>query len=286
MSEEFTGKLPSEPSGASGPRATISQFDPVAEPKLLDVTPIKSKSVARAAAADAVDLLSGSPVRRSSGSDAMKPTMTQGGLMYTHEQVSEMVNKAKAELKQELEISQMESDELREKLKAATSQTLQMTKVVEDYAKAMEEMIQKQSEKTDTSGKSATLEEDLRATEKAFSDLHRKYERAKEVIDNCHANEEKLKGAVVQAQQACKASEERYTKLKSHAEEKIQEANVEIAKVRDELKGQLSAQSAKIKKLEMDLRQKERLLETKDQDNAELTAICDDLVRQLEATST
>jgi hypothetical protein len=78
-------------------------------------------------------------------------------------------------------------------------------------------------------------------------------------------------------------------------------ANAEIVHSREQLKVQVSAQTAKLKQIELKCGQLERQLEIRvcrhslcivtpsscdqEKDNAELTAICDDLVRQLEAAS-
>ena len=72
-----------------------------------------------------------------------------------------------------------------------------MTKVVENYGETMAQMIESQNaQKTDVSSKAAQLqaqatqlqqekaqvESDLNKTEAAFSDLHRKYEKLKEIL--------------------------------------------------------------------------------------------------------
>ena len=61
-------------------------------------------------------------------------------------------------------------------------------------------------------------------------------------------------------------------------------ANAELAATKENMKSQVSAQAAKAKQAEMKIGQLERQLEIREKDNAELTAICDDLVRQLEAS--
>ena len=69
-------------------------------------------------------------------------------------------------------------------------------------------------------------------------------------------------------------------------------ANAEIATTKEQLKSQLSLQAAKIGQLERQLEIRVRRMHihrhksldaAQEKDNAELTAICDDLVRQLEA---
>lgn len=56
----------------------------------------------------------------------------------------------------------------------------------------------------------------------------------KQVVENYKMNEATLKDAVERGQLAVNVAEGRYNKLLAHAEEKIAEANREIAAVRDQ----------------------------------------------------
>ena len=126
------------------------------------------------------------------------------------------------------------------------------------------------------------VQEDLEKTETAFADLHSKYTKAKEVIENYKKNEGILKAALLTSQHAHSKSEERYAGLRSHAEAKIAEANTEIAGVRESFTGQVSALGMKVKTAEREVTSLKRQVDAKDQDNAELTLICDELVKKLE----
>ena len=165
-----------------------------------------------------------------------------------------------------------------------------MTEVVEEYSEAMGKMIQQQQSDKDGESKLVAKlrsdiqqgEDDLRKTETAFSDLHRKYEKTKGIVDNLRSNEAKLKDAVKDAQAKLQQSEAKYQKLREHAEGRIQTANESIAGVRDEYRGEISGLTAKLKKATLDMNRIQRQLEAKEADNKELTAICDDLVAQLD----
>lgn len=209
---------------------------------------------------------------------------------YTEEEVKKLIDAAVKQSKEENLIAQMEIEELNSKVKELQGQNAQMTNVVEEYTQAMEAMIKSQQGDTgsltakieELKREKATLEEDLRATETGFNNLHGKYERTKGLIENLKSNETKLKAALESAQSALAQAEERYGKLKAHAETKIHTANEEIATVREEYKAQLATMSSKLKKSEIIVQQLERRLEVKDGEIKELTAICDDLVKQLE----
>lgn len=65
--------------------------------------------------------------------------------------------------------------------------------------------------------------EDLQAVERAFNDLHRKYERTKEVISGFKSNEDVLKRSLSELTTKYKKEEERYEVLRTHAETKLEE---------------------------------------------------------------
>ena len=65
--------------------------------------------------------------------------------------------------------------------------------------------------------------EDLQAVERAFTDLHRKYERTKEVIAGFKSNEDVLKTSLKDLTSKYKKEEERYEVLRTHAETKLEE---------------------------------------------------------------
>eukprot|EP00911_Craspedida_sp_UC1_P001256 UC1_evm2s946 len=188
------------------------------------------------------------------------------------------------------EAAQLEIANLKRQLAESQEQNKQMTEVVEEYSEAMGKMIQQQQSDKDGESKLVAKlrsdiqqgEDDLRKTETAFSDLHRKYEKTKGIVDNLRSNEAKLKDAVKDAQAKLHQSEAKYQKLREHAEGRIQTANESIAGVRDEYKGEISGLTAKLKKATLDMNRIQRQLEAKEADNKELTAICDDLVAQLD----
>ena len=70
--------------------------------------------------------------------------------------------------------------------------------------------------------------EDLRNVEAAFADVHRKYERTKQVVEGFKNNEEQLKAYIEEYKNKLSRQDQKYQLLKEHAEEKLEEANKEI----------------------------------------------------------
>ena len=77
--------------------------------------------------------------------------------------------------------------------------------------------------------------------------------------------------------------EKRYETLKSHAEGKLDEANIEIARVRAGYEKEINGVKLKLSRAEIQIGSLERALKGKEMENEELTKICDGLVQQMES---
>jgi transforming acidic coiled-coil-containing protein 3 len=76
--------------------------------------------------------------------------------------------------------------------------------------------------------------------------------------------------------------DKRYESLKAHAEAKLDNANIEIAKARAAYEKEIAALKTKISRFELNIASLETSLATKEHENQELTKICDGLVQQME----
>ncbi|XP_040275889.1 transforming acidic coiled-coil-containing protein 3 [Bufo bufo] len=123
---------------------------------------------------------------------------------------------------------------------------------------------------------------DLNSMEQSFSDLFKRFEKQKDILDGYRKNEEALKKCVEDYLVRIKREEQRYQALKAHAEEKLNWANEEIAQVRNKAKSEVTALQATLRKEQMKTQSLERNLEQKTKENDELTKICDDLILKME----
>ncbi|MBN3318244.1 TACC3 protein, partial [Atractosteus spatula] len=104
---------------------------------------------------------------------------------------------------------------------------------------------------------------DLNSMEKSFSDLFKRFEKQKVVIEGYRKNEETLKKCAQDYLARIKKEEQRYQTLKAHAEEKIGLANEEIAQVRLKLKAETAALQAQLRREQVKIQSLERSLEQK-----------------------
>ncbi|XP_045145408.1 transforming acidic coiled-coil-containing protein 3 [Echinops telfairi] len=126
------------------------------------------------------------------------------------------------------------------------------------------------------------LTADLDSMEKSFSDLFKRLEKQKEVIEGYHKNEESLKQCVQESILRVDKESQRYQALKAHAEEKLSRANEEIAQVRSKAQAEALAFQASLRKEQMRVHSLEKTIEQKTRENEELTRICDDLIAKME----
>jgi hypothetical protein len=193
------------------------------------------------------------------------------------------------ELEKELEDLKRKAEKLKKDLERSRESEEQMKQVVLQYEETISNLI---TNNKDAKGK---LEEeihklqeekdqaviDLNNVETAFADVHRKYERTKQVVDGFKSNEDQLKKHVEDYKAKLSKSEQRYEILKQHAEDKLEEANKEIDSVSKQQDAEIAKLTAKLRKSDMLASSLERDLDRKKKENTELTNICDDLINKV-----
>ncbi|XP_023781429.1 transforming acidic coiled-coil-containing protein 3 isoform X3 [Cyanistes caeruleus] len=163
------------------------------------------------------------------------------------------------------------------KIVAEFEQTI--TQIMED-AQKQKEISRKEIQKLMEEKQQAIS--DLNSMEKSFSELFKRLEKQKDALEGYHKNEEVLKKCAEDYLARIKKEEQRYQALKAHAEEKLKQANEEIAQVRSKAKSETAALQATLRKEQMRIQSLEKSLEQKTKENDELTKICDDLILKME----
>eukprot|EP00096_Caligus_rogercresseyi_P011229 TRINITY_DN4352_c0_g1_i1.p1 TRINITY_DN4352_c0_g1~~TRINITY_DN4352_c0_g1_i1.p1 ORF type:complete len:392 (-),score=194.50 TRINITY_DN4352_c0_g1_i1:1291-2466(-) len=165
----------------------------------------------------------------------------------------------------------------------------QMKKVLEEYEKTIGELIaEKEKEKRKFEEEIAGLiterdqaAEDLRNVETAFADVHRKYERSKQVVEGFKQNEDALKRYLDEYKIKLKKQEQKYDLLKTHAEETLEKANMEIENITKAQNSEIARISALLRKTEMKTSSLEKIVDQKVKENEELANICDELISKV-----
>ncbi|XP_048219935.1 transforming acidic coiled-coil-containing protein 3 isoform X2 [Perognathus longimembris pacificus] len=185
---------------------------------------------------------------------------------------------------------QQENLELKSKCEELYLKYLEMGKIVDGFEEivhhSMEET-QKQKELAQAKIQKVLKERDqltadLNSLEKSFSDLFKRFEKQKEVIEGYRKNEDSLKKCVEEYIVRIEKEGQRYQVLKVHAEEKLKLANEEIAQVRSKAQAEALAFQASLRKAQMQIHSLEKTVEQKTKENEELSKICDDLISKME----
>uniref|UniRef100_A0A4W4FVC6 Transforming acidic coiled-coil-containing protein C-terminal domain-containing protein n=2 Tax=Electrophorus electricus TaxID=8005 RepID=A0A4W4FVC6_ELEEL len=195
-------------------------------------------------------------------------------------------------IREEIITKEIETSDWRRKYEESKAEVTEMRKIVAEYEKTVAQMIEDEQRKNMCSQKSVqqvTLERDqaladLNSVERSLSDLFRRYENMKGVLEGFKKNEEVLKKCAQEYLTRVKQEEQRYHTLKLHAEEKLDKANEEIAQVRSRANAESVALNASLRKEQMKVESLERALQQKNQEIEELTKICDELIAKLGTT--
>ncbi|XP_052424083.1 transforming acidic coiled-coil-containing protein 1 isoform X2 [Carassius gibelio] len=195
-------------------------------------------------------------------------------------------------IREEIIVKEIEANEWKRKYEESRLEVTEMRKIVDEYEKTVAQMIEDEQRKNIGSQKSVqqiTLERDqaltdLNSVERSLSDLFRRYENMKTVLEGFKKNEEVLKKCAQEYLTRVRQEEQRYQTLKIHAEEKLDKANEEIAQVRSKANAESVALNASLRKEQMKAESLERALEQKNQEIEELSKICDELIAKLGTT--
>merc|ERR1719285_1002210 len=193
------------------------------------------------------------------------------------------------ELEKELDDLKKRVDKMKKELERSRESEEQMKQVVLQYEDTISNLITNNKDsKTGLEQEIKKLQDekdqaviDLNNVETAFADVHRKYERTKQVVEGFKTNEEQLKKHVEDYKGKLHKSEQRYEILKKHAEDKLEEANKEIETISKQQDAEIAKLTAKLRKSDMLASSLEREVERKQKENQELTNICDELINKV-----
>ncbi|XP_053701316.1 transforming acidic coiled-coil-containing protein 3 [Synchiropus splendidus] len=156
---------------------------------------------------------------------------------------------------------------------------LMITKQMEDREKEREEEARRLQE---VQAEKEQVANDLNSTERSLADLFKRLQKYKDVVEGFKKNEEMLKACAQDYLARVKKEEQRYQALKAHAEEKISNANNEIADVRSKFKAEVSALQVQLRREQMKVQSLEKSLDMKEKEVEELTKLCDELIKNVQ----
>nr|CAD7428176.1 unnamed protein product [Timema monikensis] len=175
------------------------------------------------------------------------------------------------------------------KMTERTQGQQQMSMILDEYEKTISRMVadKEQEQRTHDAKMAALLQEKTEAKEHldnleiAFSDIHKKYEKCKDMLEGLRKNEEILRSSLAEHQETLHAQEQKYDALKNHAMMQLERANTELDAIKRSHAAEVSKFNAMLKKAELKTSSLEESLEQKIKENQELASICDELISKV-----
>ncbi|KAF1374864.1 hypothetical protein PFLUV_G00233490 [Perca fluviatilis] len=217
----------------------------------------------------------------------LQPANTEGSIIevlkYSQKDLDAAIARVQAEAKEK-------EEQWSAKYKKIFDDCQEMRKIIAEFELMIAKMIadqEKEREVAQAKLREALLEKeqvssDLNTMERSFSDLFKRLEKYKDVVEGYKKNEETLKAYAQDYLARIKKEEQRYQTLKAHAEEKISHANEEIAEVRSKNKAEASALQAQLRREQLKVQSLEKSLDQKEKEAEELTKLCDELITKVQ----
>ncbi|KAF5406423.1 hypothetical protein PHET_00031 [Paragonimus heterotremus] len=164
----------------------------------------------------------------------------------------------------------------------------EMRRCISEYDRSLQHVIEEKSQGqaqvnvsvADLIAERDQAVEEVATIEKAFGDLHRRFEKSKQVIEGFKQNEESLKRSIEEYKNLLQRQENKYLALKKHAEEKLLKVSQDTEAAKQEAESNIARLQAALRMLELQNKGLEAQLEQKKQENAELTKICEELLNK------
>ncbi|TGZ75211.1 hypothetical protein CRM22_000510 [Opisthorchis felineus] len=162
----------------------------------------------------------------------------------------------------------------------------EMQRCIAEYDRSLQHMIAEKSQGqaqvnvsvADLISERDQAVEEVATIEKAFGDLHRRFEKSKQVIEGFKQNEEALKRSIEEYKNLLQRQETKYLALKKHAEEKLLKVTQDTEAAKQEAESNATRLQASLRMMEVQVKGLEAQLEQKKRENAELTKICEELL--------
>ncbi|XP_047466801.1 transforming acidic coiled-coil-containing protein 3 [Mugil cephalus] len=288
---KFDPLLRESPKKLAGPGAQVHAAPLPAFASRLETPQVAEKEPTGGAQKDAFRLFDDAPAPAPVLKSLVPPFPQQAN---AEDAIIEMLKYSQKDMDAAIARVQEETKEKEEqwsaKYKKLTDDGQEMRKIIAEYELVIAKMMADQEKEREVAQAklSEALQEkeqvsnDLNTIERSFSELFKRLEKYKEVIEGYKKNEETLKTCAQDYLARIKKEEQRYLTLKAHAEEKIGQANSEIAEVRSKNKSEISALHAQLRREQLKVQSLEKSLDQKEKEAEELTKLCDELITKVQ----
>ncbi|KAI9593600.1 transforming acidic coiled-coil-containing protein-domain containing protein [Syncephalis fuscata] len=200
--------------------------------------------------------------------------------------------RADAEVKAEEQVAQVrhELEKYQKALSKETQTKKQLESLMNEFEATMKRMIDdSKNERANYSTTMATITEErdllqdhMTKVEHAFEELKKRYNMRKTENEALRRDQDTLLKTIERLESDNGIYKERFDKLKAHAEEQLDYANVTLAEIRIEHEKELATLRATNLRMETRVKQLESTVETKTRENTDLMKLCDDIISRVE----
>ena len=133
-------------------------------------------------------------------------------------------------------------------------------------------------EKERISHEKSQLVEDLLSAENSYKDVKGKYERSRDLIIRYKTDEDNLKIILNDRMDKLREKEQRFDRLKCHAEDKVQQANDAIQQIQTNGEVEMARLATMLRKSELKVETLDQTMRQKSEESRELAQMCDELI--------
>ncbi|KAK6096639.1 hypothetical protein MT418_003466 [Batrachochytrium dendrobatidis] len=224
--------------------------------------------------------------------DVVVPISTPNSILkFSQRDLDEQRQRLQKNFENEFEVAQLEIQDLTLSSQNLERENQKMKDTLKQWEQAVKLMItEKDKDKQQKQAEIDRLKEQLdlayaerNESKKELDQMSLKYKQLRVDISDLKELDERQREQISELEQTVATGNQRFDSLRAHAETKLDEANVEIARVRASYEKEAAAMRAKLSRVEIQMQTLDCNLKTKVQENQELTKICDDLVSQMES---
>ncbi|VDN96950.1 unnamed protein product [Rodentolepis nana] len=152
-----------------------------------------------------------------------------------------------------------------------TTVVADMQRCIAEYERSLRQLAEEKA-RAEESAKESVIDiiaerdqaiEEISTIEKAFGDLHRRFEKSKQIIEGFKTNEEALKKTAQEYQDQLKRQEQKYQSLKVHAEQQLTKVAEETERAKRANEDEVTRLRAAIKRSELRIHSLESQLQQK-----------------------
>ena len=189
----------------------------------------------------------------------------------------------------QLEKMKSQAQKLRDQisdLKDELSQLNRNEDLIESFKSTINELLSSREisrvyyevEKDRISHEKSQLVDDLVSAENSYKDVKGKYERSRDLIIRYKADEDNLKVILKDRMDKLKEKEQRFERLKCHAEDKVQQANDAISQIQTSGEVEMARLTTMLRKSELKVETLDQTMRQKSEESRELAKMCDELI--------